>query len=163
VGIAEHNSLSDDEATSELSKICASPRWVDEMIAGRPYDTVDDLLNTADHVLDQLSEADLDAALAGHPKIGAAPTGREGEQSRREQSGVDAEDGQLTAALAEANVAYEEKFGRIYLVCATGRTGAELLTILHDRLENHPTTELRVTRGELGKINRLRLERMVAS
>jgi len=146
-----------------LTSVCAAPRWVDEMIAGRPYATADELLRTADHALGELTVADLDAALAGHPRIGAKPEGTAAEQSRREQSGVDAEDTALATALAEGNRAYAERFGRIYLVCASGRTGPELLTILRERLGHDQDPELAVTRSELGKINRLRLERMVSS
>ena len=161
--LAEHNRLSDAEATRVLTSVCAAPRWVHEMVAGRPYVTADDMLRTADHVLATLSVTDLDAALAGHPEIGAAPQGAAGEASRREQSGVDANDAALAEALASGNRAYEEKFGRIYLVCASGRSGPELLKILRGRLGNDPETELAVTRAELGKINRLRLERLVSS
>jgi len=163
VSLAHHNQLTDAEATRVLRTVCTAPRWVDEMVAARPYASVADMIQTADHALAQLTEADLDAALAGHPKIGSTSTETGGAQSRREQSGVDASDAELAAALADGNRAYEERFGRIYLVCASGRSGPELLAILHERLRNDAVTELAVTRSELGKINRLRLERLVAS
>jgi 2-oxo-4-hydroxy-4-carboxy-5-ureidoimidazoline decarboxylase len=113
--------------------------------------------------MDQLPVGEVEAAVAAHPKIGAAPAGPEAADSRREQSGVDAGDADLASALAEGNRAYEQRFGRTYLVCASGRSGHELLAMLHERLGNDPGTELAVTRAELGKINRLRLERLVAS
>ena len=74
---------------------------------------------------------------------------------------MDASDAELAAALADGNRAYTERFGRIYLVCASGRSGSELLAILHERLQNDEAAELDVTKAELGKINRLRLERLV--
>lgn len=160
--LAEHNQLSESEATRVLTSVCAAPRWVDEMLAARPYDSAEDMFRTADHVLTQLTEADLDSALAGHRKIGESRADADS-QSRTEQSGVDADDTALAAALAAGNRAYLERFGRIYLVCASGRSGPELLSILRDRLGNDPVTELAVTRTELGKINRLRLERLVTS
>lgn len=163
VDLAEYNALSDAEASRALVAVCAAPRWVDAMIASRPYGSLDELLRQADDALDQLSVADLDAALAGHPKIGAQPSGPGGDQSRREQSGVDPDDAELAAALAEGNRAYEARFGRIYLVCASGRSGRELLAVLRTRLGNSADTELVVTRAELGQINRLRLERMVTA
>ena len=163
VDLAEHNALSDAEAARALAAVCAAPRWVDAMIASRPFGSLDELLRQADDALDQLTAADLDAALAGHPKIGARPSGTGGEQSRREQSGVDPGDAELAEGLAEGNRAYEARFGRIYLVCASGLSGPELLAILRDRLDNDADTELVVTRAELGKINRLRLERLVTA
>lgn len=159
--LAEHNALSDEAAAELLAGVCAAPRWVDGMVGGRPYASVDVLLHTADRVLGELTVDDLDAALAGHPKIGATPSGAGAEQSRREQSGVDARDSAIIDALAEGNDAYAERFGRIYLVCASGRSGEDLLATLRERLGNDPETELEVTRDELGKINRLRLERLV--
>jgi 2-oxo-4-hydroxy-4-carboxy-5-ureidoimidazoline decarboxylase len=100
----------------------------------------------------------LDAALDGHPRIGAKA---DNPSSAREQARVaDATDA-VKAELAEKNRAYDDKFGYVYLVCASGRTAEELLAILTDRLDNDPETERRVMRSELAKINRLRLERLL--
>ncbi len=82
--------------------------------------------------------------------------------SRREQSGVDADDAATKRALAEANLEYEQRFGHIYLVCASGRTGKELLALLRGRLQNEPEDEWQVVRTELQKINALRLQRLMA-
>jgi len=109
----------------------------------------------ADRALAVLSEGDVDDALAGHPRIGE----RGGATSRREQSDVRGEE--TLAALAQLNRTYEERFGHVYLVAASGRTGEELLDVLRSRLLNDRETERRVVREELGTINRLRLTRLV--
>ncbi|MEV0682934.1 2-oxo-4-hydroxy-4-carboxy-5-ureidoimidazoline decarboxylase [Nocardia sp. NPDC050378] len=157
IGLAGFNSLPADAAEQALLACCSSPRWARALAAARPYVSVVSLLDAADAALDALGEAEIDAALAGHPRIGERATGT----AAHEQSGVSG-DG-VRARLAEGNRAYEEKFGHIYLVCAAGRGGEELLAVLRARLDNDPTTERRVMRDELAKINRLRLTQLVAS
>ncbi|MEV0435201.1 2-oxo-4-hydroxy-4-carboxy-5-ureidoimidazoline decarboxylase [Nocardia sp. NPDC050413] len=157
IGLAGFNSLPVDAAEQALLACCSSPRWARAIAAARPYVNVVSLLDAADAALDALDEADIDAALAGHPRIGERASGA----AAHEQSGVSGDD--VRARLAEGNRAYEEKFGHIYLVCAAGRSGEELLAVLRARLDNDPTTERRVMRGELAKINRLRLTQLVAS
>lgn len=142
-----------------LLDVCSSPRWAQQVLAGDPYRDADALLAHADRVLAQLPEAEIDAALAGHPRIGA-PAGNP--SSAREQAGVRGATEHLRRELAEKNRAYEDKFGYVYLVCASGRSAEELLAILTDRLDNNPETERRVVRTELGKINRLRLQRLLS-
>lgn len=149
------NSLAPDDAQRLLLRCCGAAGWARAVAGGRPYSSVDDLLRAADAALDDLTDSDLDAALAGHPRIGERSAD---EASRREQAGVDASS---RAALHEANREYEDRFGHIYLVCATGRSGEELLAILRRRLGNDPATERLVVREELRKINRLRLAALV--
>lgn len=148
--------LPDEAVRAALLEVCSSPRWAGLVAAARPFGTTDALYTAADRALAQLSEADLDQALAGHPRIGERS---ESAASRREQSGVSGDE--TLAALAEGNREYEARFGRVYLVCASGRSGEELLAVLRSRLGNDAETERRVVREELGKINRLRLQRLV--
>ena len=155
------NSLPADEAHRILLGCCASPAWARSLTEGRPYRSVDEILAAADNALDKIDDGDLDAALAGHPRIGERPAGDAGGFSGREQAGVATASAETRAALAEGNRAYEARFGWVYLVCATGRSGDELLAMLRERLANDPATERRVVRGELRKINRLRLEALV--
>jgi 2-oxo-4-hydroxy-4-carboxy-5-ureidoimidazoline decarboxylase len=109
-----------------------------------------------------LDEADIDEALAGHPRIGERRAGEEGEVSRREQAGVDGLDGRLLDELASRNREYEQRFGHVYLVRASGRSAEELLTRLKGRLTNEPEAERMVVRDELRQINALRLDRLLA-
>ena len=106
-----------------------------------------------------LAPADLEQALAGHPRIGESRGADD--RSRREQAGVLGADQATIQALAEGNDEYERRFGHIYLVCATGRNAADLLALLRERLGNDPETEWGVVRRELGKINRIRLTRLL--
>jgi 2-oxo-4-hydroxy-4-carboxy-5-ureidoimidazoline decarboxylase len=155
MNVAEFDALPVAEAERELRAVCAAPRWAREVAAGRPYATVDALQAAAAAAL---TAADLDEAMAGHPRIGDRAAGG---ASRREQSGVASADAAVLTALAEGNRAYEERFGHVYLVCATGRSAEDLLATLHTRLGNDAETEREVALRELAAINRIRIEQMV--
>lgn len=158
VGLDGFNALSDDRAEQALLACCASPAWVREVGAGRPYPDADQLFSAADDALARLTEDDVDDALAGHPRIGERP---DTEWSSREQSGTADADAETRRRLAAGNRAYEDRFGHVYLVCATGRSAEELLAVLEDRLGNDPGTERAIVRAELGKINRIRLQKLL--
>jgi 2-oxo-4-hydroxy-4-carboxy-5-ureidoimidazoline decarboxylase len=147
-----------EQAERELLACCTCPRWAAEVASGRPYRTADEILARSDEAAARLDQANLEQALAGHPRIGAAATSA---SSRREQAGVHGADPATIQALADGNAAYERRFGHIYLVCATGRSAAELLALLQERLGHDPGTEWGVVRRELGKINRIRLRRLL--
>ena len=123
----------------------------------------DDLYVAADAALDSLGDDELAAALAGHPRIGERSGGAHAAISGREQAGVATSSSGTLEALAAGNRAYEARFGHVYLVCADGRSGEELLAVLHQRLANDPAAERATTRAELGKINRLRLHRLLGA
>ncbi|MFC9474890.1 2-oxo-4-hydroxy-4-carboxy-5-ureidoimidazoline decarboxylase [Nocardia sp. NPDC056952] len=158
LSLAGFNDLPAKTAEEALLACCSAPRWARAIAAARPYATTEALLAAADAGTAALDDAEIDEALAGHPRIGDRPTSA---ASAREQSGVAGED--VRVALAEGNRAYEAKFGHIYLVCAAGRSGEELLAILRARLDNDPSTERQVMRTELTKINRLRLAGLVTA
>ncbi|HEX7746172.1 MAG TPA: 2-oxo-4-hydroxy-4-carboxy-5-ureidoimidazoline decarboxylase, partial [Micromonosporaceae bacterium] len=132
--------------------------------AGRPYADVAALCAAGDAAVERLDWGDIAAALAAHPRIGerAAGTDRAATWSRREQSGVAGADPRVRAALLEANRAYEERFGHVFLIFATGRTEAEILTAARARLGNDERAERRVVHEELARITRLRLSRLVS-
>lgn len=140
-----------------LRECCASPEWAARMAALQPFVSRDALLEAADRVLADLPEDEIDRALAGHPRIGERSRNA---NSAREQATVHEADQPTLDALTRGNAAYEAKFGHVYLVCASGRSAAELLAVLEQRLGNDAATERQVVRTELGKINRLRLERL---
>ena len=156
--LARLNALPDGEAAGVLLGCCAAPGWARRVAAGRPYATVDDLLAAADAAWAARDPGDLEAAMAGHPRIGERPAAG---WSRQEQAGVGSDDGTLRA-LREANAAYEDRFGHVFLICATGRGPGEILAELHRRMANHPGTELQVAGDEIGKINAIRLRKLVA-
>ncbi|GAA3232658.1 2-oxo-4-hydroxy-4-carboxy-5-ureidoimidazoline decarboxylase [Pseudonocardia petroleophila] len=140
---------------AELLEVCAAPGWAARVAAGGPYAALDDLLRAADAAL---TDADLDPAMAGHPRIGDRAAGG---RSRHEQSAVSAAAADVLDALAAGNRAYEERFGHVYLVCASGRSAEDLLAALHARLGNDAATERAVALAELAAINRIRLTRLV--
>lgn len=158
IGLAAWNALPDDAAEQALRDCCASERWVEAVAEQRPYATPEQVYAAAKRILAGLDEGDIDQALAAHPRIGDRPTGAD---SSREQAGVATASMDIKAELAVANRAYEERFGHVYLVCATGKDADELLAILRSRLTNDPETERQVMRAELAKINRIRLGRLV--
>ena len=171
------NGLPDAMAQEELQACCSSARWVAEVASGRPFASADEIIACSDAAVAGLSQEELEQALAGHPRIGdrsgaavgcGDAVGQPGHEasavagwSRQEQAGVQAADQSIVRALAEGNEAYERRFGHIYLVCATGRSGAELLALLRERLDNDPAAEWDVVRRELGKINRIRLRKLL--
>ena len=139
----------------ELLLGCLSvPRWADDVLAGQPYADRKALLARADEAARTLSDAELDQALSTHPRIGE----RGGAQSQREQAGVDAATGETTARLAAGNAAYEERFGRVFLIRAAGRDAEDILAELDRRLGNDDDDERAETVDNLRQIALLRLE-----
>lgn len=162
LGLAVFNSMPHDQAEKALARCCSSRRWARLVVDGRPYASVDEVCRAADSALSELAERDIDEAMAGHPRIGERAGAGHSVWSNQEQAGVANAAHDVHATLAEANRTYEQRFGHVYLVCATGKSAEELLAILRERLTNDPATERRVALSELGKINRIRLERMLA-
>jgi 2-oxo-4-hydroxy-4-carboxy-5-ureidoimidazoline decarboxylase len=159
VGLKAFNAASPRQQMHLLFEVCSSTIWSRRVLADAPFRDVDALLDRADRILAELPDAEIDAALDGHPRIGARA---DNPSSAREQAQVAQADGAVKAELAARNREYEERFGYVYLVCASGRSADELLAILNDRLGNDPATERRVMRSELAKINRLRLQRLLS-
>jgi 2-oxo-4-hydroxy-4-carboxy-5-ureidoimidazoline decarboxylase len=160
VGVAGFNARPAQEAREALLGCCRAERWAAQVTQGRPYSSLGALQARAAAVL---TDEDVTEALAGHPRIGQAPAARHSSWSRSEQSGVADADQAVRAELAAGNQAYEARFGHIYLVCAAGRSAAELLAILQARLANDPQTERQIMRGELIKINDLRLAQLIGT
>ncbi|MBB5805356.1 2-oxo-4-hydroxy-4-carboxy-5-ureidoimidazoline decarboxylase [Saccharothrix ecbatanensis] len=159
-GLEGFNSAPPDELRPLLTECLAVPRWVDALLAGRPYADVDALLAASDRFAD-LTDDEVRTAISGHPRIGekARTGGVSAKWSADEQSGVTAS---LADRLLAANAAYEDRFGHIYLVCATGLTGERMLADLAARMDNPPAAELRVVSRELAKIAALRLRKVLA-
>jgi 2-oxo-4-hydroxy-4-carboxy-5-ureidoimidazoline decarboxylase len=155
--LEEFNAASDEVATAELTACCASPVWAARVAGARPFASVPAVVEQASAVLAELAESEIDLALAGHPRIGERSTHA---ASRREQGAVATASTAVLDGLAAGNRAYEERFGHVYLVCADGRPADELLAVLNERLGNDAATERRVLRGELARINAIRLYRM---
>ena len=151
-----------EEARAILSRACGSARWVDRMMQRRPFVTDARLFFAARNEWFGLSEADWLEAFSHHPQIGdrAALEARfpaTHELSSKEQAALGAAGADVIDALADANARYLERFGFIFIVCATGKSAEEMLGLLRDRLKNDRGPELRIAAEEQAKITALRL------
>lgn len=158
--IADFNQLPADEAR-EIVRVWADvPAWTRAIVEARPFDAAEDLEDLAGRLAKGWTEADLDAALAHHPRIGdrVLATGPNAAHARREQSSVQQAATDVAQRLADGNAAYEEKFGRVFLIRAAGRSPEQILAELERRLTSDPETEWREAASQLAQIARLRLE-----
>jgi 2-oxo-4-hydroxy-4-carboxy-5-ureidoimidazoline decarboxylase len=151
------NALPREEAKKGLLACCGSTRWAERMEAARPFRDLEALYGEADRSWFALGREDWLEAFGRHPRIGEKKL--EGGWTKQEQKGVEGADAGVLASLERGNHDYERRFGYIFLVCATGKSAAEMLALLENRLKNDPETELRVAAGEQAKITRLRLEK----
>ncbi|WP_330177599.1 2-oxo-4-hydroxy-4-carboxy-5-ureidoimidazoline decarboxylase [Streptomyces sp. NBC_01498] len=158
-GLTRFNTSADGAARAALREVCASTAWGSRLLAHRPYATTDALLAASDTATAALSDDGLAEALAGHPPIGRPAPGDPA--SAREQRGMTGASDALKAEMLDLNLAYQAKFGHVFLICATGRTGEQLRDAVRVRIGNPPEEERAVVRAELGRINRLRLTRLV--
>ena len=153
--LTSFNAAAADDARAAMLACCASRRFAAAMTAGRPYQSAAAAERAAETVVASLTWNDVLEGMGAHPRIGARVSG----QSAAEQSGVG--EGSR-AALAAGNAAYEERFGHVYLICATGLSGAQLLAALQERLANDETAERAVATAELGKITALRVRKALS-
>jgi 2-oxo-4-hydroxy-4-carboxy-5-ureidoimidazoline decarboxylase len=158
------NALSEAEANRALAACLPVTRWVEAVRDGRPYADWLALESTASQAATKLEDGELEAALAGHPRIGerASSPDHQAEFSEREQAGVDPADAEVAQALEEGNAAYEARFDRVFLIRAAGRSSGEILAELRRRLSNDDEAEREETVTQLREIALLRL-RQVAS
>ena len=165
-GFERLNSLPANEAEIEFLKCCGSGNWARRMVQQRPFGSVQEITETADHIWWELEPHDWLEAFRSHPKIGerqaAAATSVEAQKwSEAEQAGTRDSAEQTMDALAQLNRVYDEKFGHIFIVCASGKTSEEMLAELRRRLNNEPSEELRIAASEQAKITRLRLNKLI--
>ena len=157
--VAGFDALDEPAAAALLRACCASRAWVHAVVAGRPYRDFAALTAAADAALAALRWSDVREALDAHPRIGERATGSSTEAgwSRSEQSAAATVDPQVAAGLHAGNVAYEQRFGHVFLICAAGRPAEQILAALDARLTNDPAGERAIVRAELQAIVRLRL------
>ncbi len=168
LGLRDLDTLVPEAARAGLLACCGASRWAEEMARARPFGDLEQLLASADQVGQRLGREDWLEAFAAHPQIGegkaARATGATAARwSGEEQAGTRAAGEEVRARLAAGNRAYEERFGHIFIVRASGRSAEEMLALLEARLTNDPDTELRVAVAEQAEITRLRLEKLVGA
>ncbi|MEU1783378.1 2-oxo-4-hydroxy-4-carboxy-5-ureidoimidazoline decarboxylase [Streptomyces abikoensis] len=157
-GLTRFNTAEDDTARAALRAICASAAWAEEVLARRPYRDAEELLAASDTAVARLTPDDLTEAMAAHPPIGRPRPGDP--VSAREQRGMTGATDRLKAEMLELNLAYQEKFGHVFLICATGLTAEQMRDSIRNRIDNPPEREREIVREELGRINRVRLARL---
>ncbi|HEU5072612.1 MAG TPA: 2-oxo-4-hydroxy-4-carboxy-5-ureidoimidazoline decarboxylase [Polyangiaceae bacterium] len=161
------NGLGREDAERALESCCAARKWVAKMLERLPFPATETVFSAASEAWNELEREDYLEAFAAHPKIGEdpaalrerfAPTAR---WSGEEQAGLAGSSDALLDELRQLNVSYRERFGYIFIVCATGKRAEEMLALLKFRLQHAPEEELRVAAAEQAKITRLRLEKLI--
>ena len=164
--LAQLNALTAQDAQRALLDCCGSRAWARAMTDARPFADAAALHARADAEWDALGREDRLEAFAAHPRIGeraaAAASTSHARWSAQEQAGASGADADVAQALVEGNRAYEARFGHVFLICATGRSGAEMLAALRERMSNDAERELHVAAEEQRKIMHLRLEKLVS-
>ena len=159
--IEEFNALPDKEAADRLYACLANRRWAAEVASRRPYPDAQSFLTGAWNALNGLTDDDWVAAFMAHPRIGERG-GDAPESSEREQSRAMRSTAVTLAALEAENRQYEEQFGHVFLIRASGRSGEEILSELRRRMRNDPAMELAESRRELAQIAQERLAELVS-
>ena len=164
--LSELNALPAEHARAALERCCGSSRWVEAMVRARPFADRGALVSAAERASIELEREDWLEAFSHHPRIGDAPAlsqrfATTSAWAGDEQRGAAAASEQTLEALARRNQAYEQRFGYIFIVCATDKRAVEMLTLLEARLPNDPALELDVAAAEQLKITRLRLDKLL--
>ena len=165
--IDQLNRLSEVDAAAAFEQCCGAAQWVERMVYSRPYESLAEVIETSDTIWEECDVDDYEEAFTHHPKIGDVESLAKKFANTKawavgEQKGVESADRALIEKLAQGNTAYEEKFGYIFIVNATGKSAAEMLAMLETRLKNDPKDEIMIAAGEQNKITRLRLKKLLA-
>lgn len=167
MNLEQLNNFTVDEARHTFMQCCTSSTWVNTMVKARPFADKRALVNQADLAWQDLDEADYLEAFEGHPKIGdvnslRAKYANTKELAGNEQGLVKEANDEVLRVLAQGNSDYEQKFGFIFIVCATGKSAKEMSDLLQARLPNNKTQELINAAEEQRKIFQLRIEKALA-
>jgi len=161
------NRLSVQEAIKEVLACCGSEAWARGLAERRPIPDEATLVAASDEIWGRLGAEDWLQAFSTHPRIGerqapAEASTKSAAWSAQEQRTVSAADELVQVALAQANQEYEQRFGRVFIVCATGKSAPEMLDILRRRLQNDASVELREASEEQRKITNIRLKKWLS-
>ena len=165
--LTDLNQLEETKLKAVLTNCCGASKWVNEMAGRFPFESEDALFKLAEKIwFEHCGKADWLEAFSHHPKIGDLKSlekkfANTRDWSGQEQAGVNLATKEVLKALAEGNKAYEEKFGYIFIVCATGKSASEMLAMLQNRLENDPKEEIHIAMQEQHKITEIRLNKLL--
>lgn len=162
----ELNQLTREQAVDHLLKCCGSKKWAEQMADTRPFISLDEVYLNAESIWWDLKPKDWLEAFSQHPKIGDPETLRAKfadteKWAGGEQKGVQQASEEVLMGLAAGNDQYEQKFGYIFIVCATGKSADEMLETLEDRIQNDPDDEIKIAAKEQSKITKIRLEKLL--
>lgn len=162
----EFNTLSERDAQEALTFCCGSSKWVKEMIEKRPFKSLKEMKEKGTQIWNTLAESDWKEAFLHHPKIGDLDSLKKKFASTKawaeqEQKGSLGAPEAILQALARGNETYENRFGFIFIVCATGKTAQEMLALLEARIKNPIEVEIKKAAGEQEKITQIRLEKLI--
>jgi len=166
MNLSDINNGSISDLWAAFEKCCGAHHWVEQMVITRPFVSREQLFEKAEQIWEQCSDEDWLEAFEHHPKIGDVSSLKKKfanteKWAGQEQAGVNVASDEIIRKLAEGNREYEQKFGYIFIVCATGKSAAEMLALLEARLHNAPGKELRIAMREQMKITRIRLEKLL--
>jgi 2-oxo-4-hydroxy-4-carboxy-5-ureidoimidazoline decarboxylase len=164
--IKELNHLPEEQLKEELFKCCGSTAWVKKMLSVFPVEDYIDLMEDAEEKWYECSETDWKEAFTHHPKIGDVDSLKQkfastAQWASGEQAGVNSASDEILKRLAEGNRQYEEKFGYIFIVCATGKRADEMLEILQSRMPNDTKREIEVAADQQMQITKIRLSKLL--
>ena len=167
MNLKQLNALSVQQAFDAFETCCVSTRWIEAMIESRPFASVDIMLEVSSQIWQQSSREDILQAFEGHPRIGDVESlqkkyANTSALAGHEQAGMTDADKETMQRMASLNTEYFDKFGFIFIVCASGKTAQQMLALLEARLPNDPVTELSIAAQEQGKITLLRLQKLVS-
>ena len=165
--LSELNTCPAPQAHDALFKCCGSDGWVKKMLSQRPFPNEAALFETAKTTWDDCKKEDWLEAFSHHPRIGDLKSlekkfATTGSWAKGEQAGTTTANAETLKNLQTGNKEYEDKFGYIFLVCATGKTADEMLSILNSRLPNHPSDEMVIAKKEQAKITEIRLRKLLS-
>jgi 2-oxo-4-hydroxy-4-carboxy-5-ureidoimidazoline decarboxylase len=164
--LAAWNEAEKAKARYDMIACCGAPRWAEEMVARRPFASIDELCATAEHLWGTMAESDWLVAFACHPRIGERKnehaTAQSAAWSRQEQSSAGTASEAVLTELTELNARYEERFGFTYIVCATGKSVDEMLAILRRRVASDRSVELHEAAEQQRQIMQIRLRKWLA-
>lgn len=162
----ELNKLGRTALEEKLEQCCAASKWYQGLAAKLPFESEAALNQAADAVWAGCSEEDYLEAFLGHPKIGDVDSLAKKFQATKKWAGneqelVNVASMDVIKALAQGNTDYENRFGFIFIVFATGKTAKQMLDLLLERLPNGRADELRIAAGEQHKITKLRIQKLL--
>ena len=162
----EFNNLDTESVLKSLKSCCTSTKWQIEVAKQRPFKNLDDFFSLQEKSWLALEKKDFLEAFDGHPKIGDVSSLKKKyahtkDLAEGEQSGVNSASDEVVSELSKLNLEYDDKFGYIFIVCATGKSALEMLNLLKERIENDPEFELRIAAIEQAKITKIRLEKLL--